>query len=344
MDKLERYLDQVCRSIGGPRSLRQHVRQELREHLLDAVTQHKAAGLPEAQALERALEEFGKPEDVRSELEATHGQRMMAVVIDKAMQWKEMTMRAKWLWMTWAFLALILVIALEALFITFNVVYIVPRFQRLMRDGLIDPAMIDDVGASWMLGFLNALMAVTGSYTTFILIGAAVAWGLFEWRMRSENKPFIRLSVFGTAAVGLMAVVCLTAGSLVVSFCLGAPATSRMVRPWVTQQITSVDTSVGGLEQALAKKDWEAMQDHVNRASSTIDSLTKAGPAIPALAIPNDPPTIEELRAQVKAASECLAEVQQAIRDKDAARLETALQKFRRAYEPVRAAAKRSVQ
>ena len=51
MEKLEQYLDQVCRSIGGPRSLRQHVRQELREHLLDALAQHKAAGLPEEEAL-----------------------------------------------------------------------------------------------------------------------------------------------------------------------------------------------------------------------------------------------------------------------------------------------------
>jgi hypothetical protein len=73
MDKLEHYLDQVCRSVGGPRSLRQHIRQELREHLRDAMAEHKAAGLSEEQALDRALEEFGKPEDVRSELEATHG-------------------------------------------------------------------------------------------------------------------------------------------------------------------------------------------------------------------------------------------------------------------------------
>jgi hypothetical protein len=87
MDKLEQYLDRVCRSIGGPRPLRQHVRQELREHLLDAVARHRQAGLSEADALERALEEFGKPEEVRSELEAAHGQRMMAVVIDRAMQW-----------------------------------------------------------------------------------------------------------------------------------------------------------------------------------------------------------------------------------------------------------------
>jgi hypothetical protein len=37
MKKLEQYIDQVCRGIGGPRALRQHVRRELREHLLDAM-------------------------------------------------------------------------------------------------------------------------------------------------------------------------------------------------------------------------------------------------------------------------------------------------------------------
>ena len=44
MDNLEHYLNQVCHSIGGPRSLRQHIRQELREHIQDAVAEHKAAG------------------------------------------------------------------------------------------------------------------------------------------------------------------------------------------------------------------------------------------------------------------------------------------------------------
>ena len=77
MDKLEHYLDQVCRTIGGPRSLRQHVRQELREHLRDAAAEYRAAGLSEAEALDRALEDFGGPELVRSELEATHGHRLL---------------------------------------------------------------------------------------------------------------------------------------------------------------------------------------------------------------------------------------------------------------------------
>src|SRR5207247_7675831 len=61
-------------------------------------------GMAEPEAVAKALEEFGQPQEVRSELEATHGQRMMAVVLEKAMQWKERTMRAKWLWATWAYL------------------------------------------------------------------------------------------------------------------------------------------------------------------------------------------------------------------------------------------------
>src|SRR5207253_9735339 len=134
MDKLEQYLDQVCRSIAGPRSLRQHIRQELREHLLDAAAEHKAAGMPDAGALDRALEDFGGPEEVRSELEATHGHRLMTVVIDKALQWKEKTMRAKWLCTTWAHLALVVVIALAVGGTTFANIFFVPRLQKILRE------------------------------------------------------------------------------------------------------------------------------------------------------------------------------------------------------------------
>src|SRR5437763_2226988 len=105
MDKLEHYLDQVCRGIGGPRALRQHVRQELREHLRDAAAEYKAAGLSEGEALDRALEDFGGPEEVRSGLGATHGHRLLPVVIGKGMRWQEGSMKAKWLWTSVAYLA-----------------------------------------------------------------------------------------------------------------------------------------------------------------------------------------------------------------------------------------------
>ena len=86
-----------------------------RGRLLDAAAHHKAAGLPEAEALDRALADFGGPEQVRSELEATHGHRLLPVVIDKAMQWKEMTMRARWLWLSGAHLGLMVVMAVTGL-------------------------------------------------------------------------------------------------------------------------------------------------------------------------------------------------------------------------------------
>src|ERR1022692_2685874 len=156
MDRLEQYLDQVCRSIGRPVKMRQHVRQELREHLLDALAQHRSAGLSEEAALAKALEEFGKPEEMRSDLEAAHGQRMMWI-LDKAMQWKEKTMKAKWLWMTLAHVSVVLVIALAVMWISFADIFLLPKFEKLLHDGIIDPAFIDGADASWMPAFLNGV-------------------------------------------------------------------------------------------------------------------------------------------------------------------------------------------
>src|SRR5262249_40505565 len=214
--KGERYLDEVWRRMGGPRPLRQHVRQELREHLMDAAAEHQAAGLSPEEALDRAIANFGGPDFVRSELEATHGHRVMAVVIDKAMQWKEMTMRAKWLWTTWAYLAAAAVVALELMWISFAGIYLVPKFFKLMQEGLIDPAILDEHGVAWGVSFLHRLSVVVGGYTTLLLLVAAAAWGLFEWRVQSENKPFMRLSALGTAAVALTLVSVLTGATMII--------------------------------------------------------------------------------------------------------------------------------
>ena len=341
MDKLEEYLDRVCRGIGGPRSLRQHVRQELREHLLDAVARHQTAGASPQESLDRALAEFGTSDEVRSELEATHGHRVMGVVLDKALQWKEMTMKAKWLWMSWANLGLAMVIALEILFVTFVAMFIAPKFHLLLRDGLLDPGVLDEPAVSWMLAFLNGVWSVAEKYTTFLVIFVVAAWGLFEWRVRSENKSLMRLSALATVACGLTVVVVLTTGSLVVLFCLGLPASGRLAQPYAIQQISQLDASTAALDQAMAQKNWTAMHDQVDRANLALENLLRTGSALPALTSKNEPPTVQELRAQVQAASESLAQAQQAIRDKDESRLETAIQGFRKSFAPVREAATR---
>ena len=273
MDKLEQYLDQVCRGIGGPRSLRQHVRQELREHLQDAAAEHqggRAVGggrrWTGAGGLRRAGGgAVGAGGDARAP--------PMAVVIDKAMQWKERTMRAKWLWATWAYLAVAGVIVLEVLCFTFATWFLVPKFLQDHAGRVVDPVILT-AGMAWLPRSCGP--EVGGGRRDMVLL-AAVGWGLFEWRVRSENKPFMRLSALGTVALGLLVVGDPRRGSLVIPFCLGMPATGRIARPFAVQQVASIDTSVGALEQALAKQDWEVMQEHANLASRALARLEERG-------------------------------------------------------------------
>jgi hypothetical protein len=339
MDKLEHYLDLVCRGIGGPRSLRQHIRQELREHLRDAIAEHKATGMSEEEALARALEDFGGPEEVRSELEATHGHRLMTVVIDRAMQWKEKTMRTKWLWTTWAHLVLVGVIAAEVLFITFAAVFIAPRIMMFIREGWID---IDgsEPALAWVPGFFVFQGRVANS-TTWLLLGAAVIWGLFEWRVRSENKAFMRLSALGSVALALMIVVMLTGAALVLPVAAGLPAmNARKPEPGINHQLASIDSSVAALEAAAAKKDWDLGWVYAQDASRAMNRLKQTGAAGPVLTSMQDQPKVDAMRSQLDAANQFLLDAEMAIHHKDADQLETAMKKFHEAYGQVQGAVK----
>ncbi len=340
MDRLERYLDDICRSIGGPRSLREHVRRELRGHLLDARDQHRAAGLSDDEALTSALEEFGRPEDLRLELEAAHGHRMLGVAIDRAMQWKERTMRARWLWVSWANLTVGLVITLELLLIAFNGYFILPKFQALLYDGFIDAGSVRHAGGSWMLMFLDRLGTVQENYTWWILLAALVAIGLFEWRVKGENKSLMRLSALGTSALGLFLVVIVMTLSLVVTFCLAAPRVGPMVRPWAVEQVASIDAAIEGIEQARVEKDWDAMREQAERASSATERLGR-GPAIHSLVGWGASPTLGELQQKGETTSEKIKGGQKAIREKDEDQLGKSLQELGKSYGPVRDLSKR---
>jgi hypothetical protein len=334
MDKLEQYLDQVCRGIGGPRSLRQHLRQELREHLLDAAAEHKRAGLPEEEALARALDDFGGPDQVRSELEATHGHRLLPVVIDKAMQWKERTMKAKWLWTTWAHLALAGVIGLELIFLLFAIVFLVPKFESIARNLGYNPG--HERVTSWVPSFLHSLNWVEHNLLWFVLLPAGV-WMLFEWRMHSENKLFMRLSALGTAALGLMLAVAVTGFALVVPLMLLIPDMDKGdPAPAVIAKQASIDTSVSQWEQSLANKNWPAVEEYASQASYDMDKLAHMGAAPLVLASLDQQAKVDDVRTQLKAANAWLQEAQQASREKDVERLTAALRKFHGAYKQVR--------
>jgi hypothetical protein len=339
MDKLEQYLDQVCRRVGGPRSLRQHIRQELREHLRDAVAEHRAAGMSEEEALARALEDFGGPEEVRSELEEAHGHRLMAVVIDKAMQWKEKTMKAKWLWTTWAHLALAGVIAAEVFFITSTAVFIAPKLRMFRREGLVSFDRSEPLIA-WVPGFLEFLDWVA-TYVTWLAIPALVVCILFEWRVRSENKLLIRLSAMGTAALALFVVFVLAATAMVLPMTLVVEDLyAQIPERVVVDKEERINTSINSVEEAMTRKDWDEIQIHVRNATRAMDRLEHWGAAASALTTQHEQQRANELRAQMKTARNALGDAGRAAQGRSSADLEAAMKKFHEAYEQLQGEAK----
>jgi hypothetical protein len=328
MEKLERYLDQVCRGIGGPRSLRQHIRQELREHLLDAAAEHRAAGLAEEEALLRALEKFGGPAEIGSELAATHGHRLLATVIDKAIEWKEKTMKAKWLWDSWALIAVLGVLATEVLCIMFSVVYLIPKYQYLTREGWLQSDN-SNVAAllNWSRSFLGSLERVC-DFAIWLALGAAVGWGLFEWRVRGENKSSMRLAMLGSAALGFLVVIALMSGALIVSFEVAIPEiVSRPPERILREHVRNIDASIAALELALAKRDWNAIWDETARVQDRIDTLAHLG-------------ALAAFKPQLNSAKKCLERAQEAIPRQDPSGLEAELREFRKLYAPIHDAAK----
>jgi len=157
--------------------------------------------------------------------------------------------------------------------------------------------------------------------------------------VRSENKTLMRLSALGTGALGLMAVVFITAVALVLPFLVGLPALANISGPYALEQIAAIDTSVGAVERALADKDWGAAQENARRAITATNQLEWAAGALPRLIGPRENPSVPDVRTQLQLAIECMQEAEQAAREKDAERLKAAVRKFHEHYGPIAKAA-----
>lgn len=250
-------------------------------------------------------------------------------------------MRARWLWTTWAHLALAVVVILEVIWLTFAAIWLVPRFQKLVVDGVIDPEFLEKGGmrlAGWA-SFLEGLRKVVDRHLWWLLLLTAAICGLFEWRVRSENKSFIRLSLWGTAAIGLIVVGILTAVGLVVPYQGSAPVTVPLARPFAVQQLVRVELAIDKLQVELANKNWKSIQQHANQASQAVNRLIAAAAAVRSVEPQQGPRRLEELRAELRAADGYLTEAQQAAQEKDAERVEAAVRRFRELIEPFEKAA-----
>lgn len=310
MDKLEQYLELACRGIGGPRAMRQHLREELRQHLNDAIEDHVVQGMPRDAAIARALEDFGGADQLRSELEATHGHRLMAVLIDKALDWKEHTMKAKWLWSTWAHVTLLLTIAVELIAIICTTVLVLPKFEEIMHDIWDSPRLEAPEWDSIRLrahGVFEVLRDL-GNATPWILLGLLVAWALFEWRVRSENKSFMRLSAMGLIAIMLGVLSTALFAAMIIPTSIAVPI-MQTERPEavVAYQNQRLNDAISAVETSAAEHDWMRVGDPMSSAGRAMDTLNAFGGTGPSIVASHHKEELNATRDELRSAGEALA-------------------------------------
>jgi hypothetical protein len=338
MDQIERYLDQVCRGIAGPRALRQHIRRELAEHLRDAAAVHQTAGMCPDDALARALEDFGGPEQVRAELEATHGHRMMTVVVDKALQWKEMTMKARWVWTTWAHAALLLALTLGLSFFYGCLVFFVPKFKELGRDGWFDATGTGGETRyvlEWCTHTLSGLLSI-GSWDVWIALVLVAVWVLFEWRVRSENKTFMRLAGLGTLTVGIYVAAFLMALVLILPPLIFMPPSyhAPRAREIAHQQLVKLDATLQTIDSSTPDRNWMNTWQQVDTIQHAIRMADSAGGNY----VWGSDADVARWNSYMQTVEVALHEARDACRIQNSEKFTAAMQSFRQTYAQMRAA------
>lgn len=268
MNEIDRLLDQICHGVGGPRSLRLHLREELREHLEDSVVALKASGLSEEEAVQQAIAEFGDPSLTSNGFQEVYGRDLVAIMIDRAMEWKEKTMKTKWKWEFVAQTGLVLLLGLLVFLFYSIMLYIVPRATD---------AMLQIIGPDRLTG-LNFL---SNAYWRFFheerclvwLVPLLLIWALFEWKNHSEQKTGIRMTAL--CALCLLWTLLLAASVAIVTIvplqhiALHAHELPRLI----SDKARLAADSYADMERAVERKDWVTAEKAANQFSTAIQDL-----------------------------------------------------------------------
>jgi hypothetical protein len=128
--------------------------------------------------------------------------------------------------------------------------------------------------------------------------------------------------------------------ALVLPYMVGLPG-NRVAKPWAMETAVSIEKSVTALEQAASQKDWATLLAQAQELSRGLKRLS-AGPFVGSLKSGNDWAEASKLYYSMKATQAAMTELEQAIEKKNSEQFDAALEKFRKAYEPLREAARRA--
>ncbi len=295
--EIERFLDRACCGVGGTSELRRHLRKELKEHLEEEIEQDIAAGMTREEAMAKAIEEFGDPLVVRDGLQSVHGRRLMSLLIEKSMIWRERTMKTGWKWSFIAHVALVLTIAAEGLLAASALVFVAP-YLKLWHEKLGSPSFLH---METIFGFA-APFAYDFLWVPCLLVPLAV-WGLFEWKYRSEYKSMVRLGALSFVSLAMffvMAAIFVSMGLDSIVFVgkihkLHMDMTPHEAQRIVFPKIVEGQAAFEELGAAISREDWPAVSRSAERLEDAFESLQDVGNSVLVLAGENQRDHLDDI-------------------------------------------------
>ena len=275
MDDIDRYLNQICSGLGGSKALRCHFREELREHIIEAVEKYRADGLEQEVAVQKALDDFGQPETLCQELQGVYGRHFVSLLIDKAMQWKEKSMKTGWKWTFGAHIALALVIVLQVFFVMVSTMI----FPHVVNEYDMLEAELPGYARS-VLSFLRIL----DGYWIVWVIPLALIWTIFEWKCRSENKSRIRLACGALIALGMGVLVWAVSIATVIPLAqLSGLARRQHPESAILGKVVEADAQFKHLSEAIERQDWPVVRQSAHELQWAFEWLERRGSSAPTL-------------------------------------------------------------
>lgn len=180
MNDIDRYLDQACRQVNGPDSLRAHLRKELKEHLEEAIDALVAEGMSPDDASAKAIEDLGDPEIIRDGMQSVYRPGVTSMFVELAVKWNDRR------WHRLAQIVLATITILSIIFVGFVMLIFTPTLERVYNG----------LGINANLMRLAARVSnIAVDYWYLWLTAFAGAVGLFERKCRSDSKPRMRTSI-----------------------------------------------------------------------------------------------------------------------------------------------------
>lgn len=321
--EIERFLDRACCGVGGSPELRRHLRKELKEHLAEEIEQDVAAGMTREEAVTKAIEEFGDPLVVRDGLQSVHGRRLMSLLIEKSMIWRERTIKSGWKWGFVAHVVLLLTIAAEVLLAAGALMYIVP-ILKVWHEEM-------DLPMFRCLGTIIRIMVplVYGSLWLPCLLVLLAAWGLLEWKCRGEHKSAVRLGILSLVSLGtfsVMAAVCIPTTLDATMLILKVHRMHRDMTPEkaeriVVPRIAEGEAAFEKLRVAISQGDWWMVGRWASDLGDVLGSLHGTNNATLVLAGENRD-NLDDIRRLSLEGAECSIAIQERVRASEASKSE----------------------